>query len=51
MVEYNPSLHNISLIINKHLDLLQLSQKGSVKYVHEYKPILALKRPKHLFDL
>ena len=48
MVEYNPSLPNIGLIINKYWDLLQLSQKGSVKYVHEYKPILAFKRPKNL---
>ena len=40
----------IGLIINKYWDLLQLSQKGSVKYVHEYKPILAFKRPKNLCD-
>ena len=50
VVEYNPSLPNIGLIINKYWDLLQLSQKGSVKYVHEYKPILAFKRPKNLRD-
>ena len=50
VVEYNPSLPNIGLIINKYWDLLQLSQKGSVKYVHDYKPILAFKRPKNLRD-
>ena len=43
VVEYNPSLPNIGL--NKYWDLLQLSRKDSVKYVHEYKPILAFKRP------
>ena len=31
VVEYNPSLPKIGLIINKYWDLLQLSQKDSVK--------------------
>ena len=30
--------------------MLQHSRKDSVKYVHEYKPILAFKRPKNLRD-
>ena len=34
VVEYNPSLPKIGLIINKYWDLLQLSQKDSVKNVH-----------------
>ena len=48
VIEYNPSLPNISLIINKYWDLLQLSHKDSVSSVHAYKPILAFKRPKNL---
>ena len=50
VVEYNPSLPNIGLILNKYWDLLQLSRKDSVKYVHEYKPILAFRRPRNLRD-
>ena len=50
VVEYNPSLPKIGLIINKYWDLLQLSQKDSVKNVHAYKPILAFKRPRNLRD-
>ena len=50
MVEYNPSLPKIGLIINKYWDLLQLSQKDSDKNVHAYKPILAFKRPRNLRD-
>ena len=50
VVEYNPSLPQIGLIINKYWDLLQLSQKDSVKNVHAYKPILAFKRPRNLRD-
>ena len=34
----------------KYWDLLQLSQKDSVKNVHAYKPILAFKRPRNLRD-
>ena len=48
--EYNPSLPNICLVINKYWDLLQLSHKDSVSSVHAYKPILAFKRPKNLRD-
>ena len=50
VVEYNPSLSNIGLILNKYWDLLQISHKDSVKYVHEYKPILTFKRPRNLRD-
>ena len=50
VIEYNPSLPNIGLIINKYWDLLQLSHKDSVSSVHAYKPILAFKRPKNLRD-
>lgn len=50
VIEYNPSLPNIGLVINKYWDLLQLSQKSSVKAVHTYKPILAYRRPKNLRD-
>ena len=50
VVEYNPSLPKIGLIINKYWDLLQLSQKDNVKNVHAYKPILAFKRPRNLRD-
>ena len=44
VIEYNPSLPNIGLVINKYWDLLQLSQSASVNSVHAYKPILAFKR-------
>ena len=50
VIEYNPSLPNIGLVINKYWDLLQLSQSASVNSVHAYKPILAFKRPKYLRD-
>ena len=50
VVEYNPSLPNIGLVINKYWDLLQLSNKASVNSVHAYKPILAFRRPKNLRD-
>ena len=42
MIEYNPSLLNIGLIINKYWDLVQLSHKDSVSSAPAYKPILAL---------
>ena len=45
VIEYNPSLPNIGLVINKYWDLLQLSQSASVNSVHACKPILAFKRP------
>ena len=48
VIEYNPSLPNIGLIINKYWDLLQLSPKDNVSSVHAYKPILAFKQPKNL---
>ena len=40
---WSNTLPKIGLIINKHWDLLQLSQKDSVKSVHAYKPTLAFK--------
>ena len=36
VIEYNPSLPNIGLVINKYLDLLHLSQRPSVISVHAY---------------
>ena len=36
VIEYNPSLPNICLVINKYWDLLQLSQSASVNSVHAY---------------
>ena len=42
VIEYNPSLLNIGLIINKYWDLVQLSHKDSVSSVPAYKPILVL---------
>ena len=50
MVENNSSLPKIGLIINKYWDLLQLSQKDSVKNVHAHKPILAFIRLRNLRD-
>ena len=50
MIEYNPSLPNIGLVINKYWGLLQLLHKDSVSSVHACKPILAFKRPKNLRD-
>ena len=50
VVEYNPSLPNIGLVINKYWDLLQLSNKASVNSVHAYKPVLAFRRPKNSRD-
>ena len=50
MIEYNPALPNIGLVVNKYWDLSQLSHKDSVSSVHAYKPILAFKRPKNLRD-
>ena len=52
VIEYNPSLPNIGLVINKYWNLLQLSQSASVSVnsVHAYKPILAFKRPENLRD-
>ena len=41
VITYNPSLPNIGEIINKYWGLLALSQKSSVKYVFQHKPILA----------
>ena len=49
-IEYNPSLPNIGLVINKYWDLLQLSHKDRVSSIHAYKPILAFKRSKNLRD-
>ena len=50
LIEYNPSLPKMWLIVNKYWDLLQLAQKASVNSVHGYKPILAFRRPWNLHD-
>ena len=42
VVEYNPTLPNIGLVINKYWDLLQLSNKASVNFVHACKPIFGI---------
>jgi len=49
-IQYNPSLPNIGLIINKYWSLLNLSNKNSVKSLYNNKPILAYRRPKNLQD-
>ena len=51
VITYNPSLPNIGEIINKNWGLLALSEKQSVKYVFQHKPILAFKRPQNLGDI
>ena len=51
VIAYNPSLPNTGEIINKYWDLLALSEKQSVKYVFQHKPILAFKRPQNLGDI
>ena len=51
MITYNPSLPNIGEIMNKYWGLLALSEKQSVKYVFQHKPILAFKRPQNLGDI
>ena len=51
VITYNPSLPNIGEIINKYWGLLALSEKQSVKYVFQHKPILAFKRPQNLGDI
>ena len=51
VITYNPSLPRIGEIINKYWGLLALSQKSSVKYVFQHKPVLAFKRPQNLADI
>ena len=51
MITYNSSLPNIDEIMNKYWGLLALSEKQSVKYVFQHKPILAFKRPQNLGDI
>ena len=51
VITYNSSLPNIGEIINKYWGLLALSEKQSVKYVFQHKPILAFKRPQNLGDI
>jgi hypothetical protein len=51
IIQYNPSLPNIGLIINKYWTLLNLSEKNSVKTLYKSKPILAYRRPRNLQDL
>ena len=45
---FNTSLPNIAKILHKYWDLLRLSDKESVKFLHSFKPILAYKRPKNI---
>ena len=51
VVKYNPSLPNISNIIRKYWDLLKLSSNCSVQNLHDYRPLVAFKRPKNLKDI
>jgi len=51
IIQYNPSLPNIGLTINKYWSLLNLSDKNSVKTLYKSKPILAYRRPRNLQDL
>ena len=41
----------IEEIMNKYWGLLALSQKSSVNYVFQHKPVLAFKRPQNLADI
>ena len=50
VIPYNTTLPNIGLTLNKYWNLLNLSEKDSVKYLHNYKPVIAYKRPKNLQD-
>ena len=51
MITYNPSLPRIGEIMNKYWGLLALSQKSSVNYIFQHKPVLAFKRPQNLADI
>ena len=50
VIEFNPSLPNIGEIINKYWDLLKLSNNVAVRALHEYRPVVAFKRPKNIKD-
>ena len=51
VIKYNLSLPNIGYIINRYWDLLQLSSNSSVKKLHNYKPVMAHKRPRKIKDI
>ena len=51
VITYNPSLPRIGEIMNKYWGLLALSQKSSVNYIFQHKPVLAFKRPQNLADI
>ena len=51
VITYNPSLPRIDDIINKYWGLLALSQKSSVNYIFQHKPVLAFRRPQNLADI
>ena len=38
------------MTLNKYWNLINLSEKDSVKYLHNYKPVIAYKRPKKIQD-
>ena len=51
VIEYNNSLPNIGEIVNKYWDLFKLSKSDAVRALHEYRPVVAFKRPKNVKDL
>ena len=51
VIEYNPSLPNIGYIMNKYLDLLQLSCNSPVKELQKYKLVMAYKSPRNIKDI
>ena len=48
VVQYNTSLPNLGLTINKYWDLFNLSSKESLNFLHKHKPVVAFKRAKNL---
>ena len=50
VVPYNTSLPNLGLTINKYWDLVNLSSKESLNFLHKHKPVIAFKRAKNLQD-
>ena len=50
VIQYNTSLPNLGLTINKYWDLFNLSNKESLNFLQKHKPVVAYKRPKNLQD-
>ncbi|MCG8079369.1 MAG: GIY-YIG nuclease family protein [Candidatus Thiodiazotropha taylori] len=50
VIEYNSSLPNLGLTINKYWDLFNLSNKESLNFLHKHKPVVAYKRTRNLQD-